>query len=293
MALMAVLCLSSLFFISQLFANGTWNKRETIEHNPISFDTKSGDTPYKIEVKDGIGETGVRRFRVLRDGTIAVFDTTGVTKFTVDGQGRVNKDQIVLIDDINDLHAWTGLASTTGTSYFVMEWGKHYIVDPWAISNSQSLPCDPAGTTAIPMGGNSWSEVTGILPWLSGESVYKTVTVELAQTGITGYNGLSSGTTSVSIWAASHPAVTSYGRGDMVALDSTALATGATYQVTVGTYIDLATLQTADASDPFITNISSGGSVYWNLNLPGEQITFKASPVLGSTVSAYPVRHDH
>ena len=118
MALMAVLCLSSLFFISQLFANGTWNKRETIEHNPISFDTKSGDTPYKVEVKDGIGEAGVRRLMIQHDGVISTHNTSGATVGGIGLNGKPIlswKDSYLVVDTEAEAEA----ASTAYNTYFV------------------------------------------------------------------------------------------------------------------------------------------------------------------------------
>lgn len=209
---------------------------------------------------------------------------------------NVNQERgdIVLIDNTNDLSAWSG--SVAGTSYFVMEWGKHYFVDPFAILNSGSA--STTGTTAIV----ACSEVTGILPWVSGTSVYKTVTVTMLQTGNTGYAGwYAGGITTCTLWAAMHPAVTSYGLSGISALGGTVLtATGATYQVAMSTWTGLnsASAGVAGASsyetDLNVSSIDSGGSVFWNLDRPGETVTFIAAPVLTSSVSAQPFpKHLH
>jgi len=187
MALMAVLCLSSLFFISQLFANGTWNNRETMERAPISIDRKSGDTDFAIEVRDGVGEKGTRRFRLDYNGNMSFYDTGGVTHYSI------LSDSIIIIDTLAELSTYNGAGA--GSSYFQMESGKTYLVDFEAIRTD-----DKTALTGVT--SSSWSAVSAMLPLADTSSHYNTVTVGIICSGGTGYAPAMAGVTTVQVWPA-------------------------------------------------------------------------------------------
>lgn len=119
----------------------------------------------------------------------------------------------VLIDSVKDLtFLKSGISavptsqysSDSGNSVFWLEWGNHYIVDPYQIAYSGGTKNPVQGTTYIPL-----TEVSGIFRSVLKDDDRKTITVEIAQTGVTGYAELT-GITPVSLWAPLNSGATSY-----------------------------------------------------------------------------------
>lgn len=109
----------------------------------------------------------------------------------------------VLINSVRDLTFLEG--DTTGASVFWMDWGNHYIVDFYAIGRS--------GGTDEPISGTTWvriSGVSGIFRSVLEKDDQKTVTVEIAQTGETGYVLLQSGNSIFQAWAPLNSGCTTY-----------------------------------------------------------------------------------
>jgi len=163
----------------------------------------------------------------LRDGTqpqlLIIEDGSGTTLFKISNQGQINNQNIVMIDNIDDLSAW---ADTTGASYFQMEWGKTYIVDPHAIATSNDG--SPAGATVF---ANEWaSSVSAILPLATATSHKESVTVTWATTG--DFAG-GSGVTAVGVWSAPYAGVTAYGHLSGQIQNMTGMATSGSSVITV------------------------------------------------------------
>jgi len=219
--------------------------------------------PGGIEVtapRSGVSEYLIQGFRDSADSSTTVF--------TVDIHGRINKGDVVLIDEVDDLSTFEDAAS--GQSYFTIEWGKTYLVDPYDIA--QCAACASTGTTGMV----AFSSVTGVLEWVDATNINMEATVIMAQTGTTGYGQWASGATTVTIWAPRNSGITAY------ALDPGLYAqgiSGASYQIvrggTIGTFHITATA------------LASGQSVYGALSRMGQSVTFRSTNDLNSSVSAY------
>jgi len=152
-----------------------------------------------------------------------------------------------------------------------MLWGKHYIVDPYAI-NASGSGLAPSGTTSI----IEFTGVTGILPYaISSNSSYQTSTVEMAVTGSTGY--AISGNTPITVWAPVNPGATEY------SVDGGAALSGASYQPVYVRIPFGGGIYGREETEPN-TSLTSGGSI-WGINKPGESITFKYIHGSGTSVS--------
>lgn len=228
----------------------------------------------------------------------------GETRLYNDGGGLVYQggtteaptiaEEIVLIDHFQDLTFFSG--DTSGNSVFLMEWGKRYIVDPHAIATS-GLTIPLSGTSAIYPAG-VFSEVTGILPWVGPGDHLKTVSVEMAQLGVTGWIGWGNGgVTPVTVWAPVNSAATTYEGNDSAATGfggsgaSPTFISGATHQTLLVTYTLNGLTSTYQVGDvPGVisgaTAIVSGASDY-ELDRLGEWKRWRAYH--GSGISIVPV----
>jgi len=193
MALMAVLCLCSLFFISQLFANGTWNKRENTEHAPISIDHKSGDTPFAIEIKDGIAEKGIVRAKIQHDGVISVHNTSGVTAGGIGLDGKP-----------------------------ILSWKSNYlVVDTEAEAEAQSSNYNTYFVDTVDYAGYTHTDIAGVSLYLPvGSAALDGFTVQII-------NISASGTTDICIVPADD-AIQASGVTDGIWTDQTVAAGGVT-----------------------------------------------------------------
>lgn len=120
-ALCSILCLCSLFLAGQILANGTYNKRQNTEHAPISFDTKTGDTPYVIEIKNGIGEAGARVLGIDSEGKpLKSWKANWLLVDTaVEAEARSIAYDTYLIDTVGFAGYTTHATELTGISFYL------------------------------------------------------------------------------------------------------------------------------------------------------------------------------
>lgn len=206
---------------------------------------------------------------------------SGTTVFSVDNQGRVNNDDVVILNNVNQFTTYAG-SSGSGASIYRTLWGKRYIVDPYAISISRGLGALGA-VTAI----QAFTGVSMILPYAtSSASMYQSTTVEMRLTGTTGYDFCKSGGTKIWVWAPVHPSATSYNTSsaNVSAFAQSVVNAGATYQT-----VHVALPNMSESTVTYfgatnkITSLTTGGSV-WGINKPGESYTFEYVNGSGTSV---------
>jgi len=106
---------------------------------------------------------------------LQVENPTGTTIFSIDNQGRINQDKIVLLNNANQFSTWAGnntSCAASGVSYYQMVAGRTYVVDVVAMLNSDLGKAGALGT----LGG-----VTLHLPLATADNDYQTVEVMYAQ----------------------------------------------------------------------------------------------------------------
>ncbi|KKL81443.1 hypothetical protein LCGC14_1994730, partial [marine sediment metagenome] len=175
----------------------------------------------------------------------------------------------VIIDSVKDLTTLGGETSASGNSIFFMDWGNHYIVDLWSIAFSGGTDSPVAGTTSFPESG-----ISGIFRSVLQKDDQKTITVEIAQTGNTGFVHLLAGATVFTVWAPLNSGATTY-NGDPGA--------GVT---NINNGDSGVTHQTMMISPNQITNVTDGG-VDLSVRFLGDKKTWKAQYLAG--VSVIPV----
>lgn len=180
--------------------------RESTKLPPQEVEIFYSSEDHAYQMKD---LSDVVRWKVLPDGSFANYDTSGQTRFFVDGSGNITaynssggvesyspSSRTVYIDSTDDLSTLSGQASTAGQSYFQTEPGKTYIVDPHAIATTG---CAPGGTSA--MGTGTFSAVSAFLPDASTyEGPAYDVRIVFATIGATGYAVALTGSTGVQVW---------------------------------------------------------------------------------------------
>lgn len=183
----------------------------------------------------------------------------------------------VVIDSVTDLTALTGETSASGNSIFWMDWGNHYIVDPYSIAFSGGTNNPIAGTTTISISG-----ISGIMRSVLEKDDQKTITLEIAQTGATGWAHLRSGTTPVTVWAPLNSGATTYNATDGGVTGINAGDSGVTHQsLNVTSNVNGSELVNT------ITNVADGGKDS-EVQRMGEWKTWKADYLAG--VSVIPVK---
>lgn len=177
---LSVLCL--VVFSFTLSYAGDYTRHSATEIKRTRGDDYEGRDSFRINDNTSSGNSC---FRVDRNGNVWILNTDGVTTW------QFVRDRYVYIDDVADLSTWSGAAA--GSSYFQMEAGKTYIVDPVAIVATGTAPTSGVSTEA-------WSGVTAHLPLATDGSNMQDVTVM--------YGRASSGTSAspisfeVEIWPA-------------------------------------------------------------------------------------------
>lgn len=203
-------------------------------------------------------------------------------------------EKTVLIDDIDDLQLLSGITTEptdSGASIFWLEWGNHYLVDPWAIAVS-GLTYPSTGTTQITI----FSAVSGYLRQVMEEDDEKTITIEYYESGDSGYwNSTLSETTPVYVFMPLNSACTRYSCYDVPVSGVTSTDSGTTWQSMLITWPKSTfpggntvfgvhpTLDTFAGSGYY----GFSGASYWQLDQVGERVTFKAN--YGAGISVYPV----
>ncbi|HEC61835.1 MAG TPA: hypothetical protein ENI27_06220 [bacterium] len=206
--------------------------------------------------------------------------------YTEDEDGNITalSKPIVYINSIDDLTFLTSgvsanpaagqvpYSSDSGASFFWADWGKHYIIDPYAIARSGGTEFPVAGTTVISISG-----ISAYFRSVLEEDDGKTITFEIADAGSpVGNTDNLSGDTPFSIWAPLNSGVSSYdGNG--------------------GNMISGITVEQGDSGvthQPFrigrvTTSTLSGGGDYNSVRILGDKATFKAQYNAG--VSVVPV----
>ena len=102
---------------------------------------------------------------------IQVENPAGTTVFSVDNAGRVNQENIVELSSITTFSTWSGAAS--GSSYWQMEAGKTYVVDPIGLANSNgSVAFTTVGgvTLHLPLADGDSHFTTSKVIWAQGDS---------------------------------------------------------------------------------------------------------------------------
>lgn len=137
---------------------------------------------------------------------------SATTYFNVDNNGFVNRDNVILINDIADLSESPNLS---GSSYFQMFPNKTYIVDFHAIATSGAG--NVSGTSAI----HTFSAITAYLPYSGATNSKTTSKVMLAWTNIaTGTSSVgtfASGASELQVWPAPFSSGVTYVTGQNAA----------------------------------------------------------------------------
>jgi len=169
--LIVALCLAVGWLVSDSFA-----RSRATRHNALEIERTVGDDQNVVDTLRAVSVAGNTNFRVLPNGGIVIYDGSGDTAYYVEHNGRVNYHNIIYIDGTDDLSTWIG--NESGESHFVMEAGKEYVVDLWAIATHG---CAPGGVTAMGTSGANvaFSGVTGVLEPVTIDNDGMTVTVRL------------------------------------------------------------------------------------------------------------------
>lgn len=195
--------------------------------------------------------------------------------YSRDGSGNMETylppDRVYVIDNQSELSTLSGAAA--GQSYYQLDPGKTYVIDPYAILESMNtaLGYDEGGTSA-------WPDFAGISVYLPDASTYSgpayDTQVIMAVTGNTGWPHLNSGGTVIQVWPFPGTAgISAYGIG------------AENYAVSYRSGCTPQTLQTEYTTNGTTsTTAMASGVSYWEINKPGENAVFALED---SSVSAY------
>lgn len=261
-----ILVIMTLLLFGTVFFAVAESGRESKQLPPQEVEIMYSSEDHAYQVKD---INDVVRWKVLPDGSMAGYNTSGTTVWHVTSSGGMitSKVDAVVLNDPDQFSTWSGQAATSGQSYYQLEAGKRYIVDVWGIATNGYAQ---AATTAYGTDA-AFSGVSLILPDASTYSE-STVIIELATTGATGWpawNGSAAGTTTVFVYP--------YSGG------STSYNANTTIAQTLANVVQLTSA--AGQSVWMIPRNMAAGASLWMLDKPGESVEYA---LYNSQVSAYP-----
>jgi hypothetical protein len=200
--------------------------------------------------------SSVVRWKVLSDGSMAFYNSSGVTTATV--RSNTGSDAPTIINSRSQLSTFSG-AGIAGQSYYQTQPGVRYWVDPISIG---------------------YSGVTMMLPNATEANSGGTVSIELVTTGATGYQawaGAEAGTTNVFVYPYSAGTTKYYYNASI----------GVTPQ-TMARSIDALQGVTMTQTSKTMGSGGGGTNIYYTLDYPHESAEFGLQNA--SQVSSYVIR---
>lgn len=211
------LCLV-LFLYGGIAIAGDYTRHNALEIRRTVGDNQEGRDSFRIN--DGTS-SGNSMFRIDENGNVFILSSEGNITWAL------YREPIVLIDSYTDLSTWDNAGS--GQSYFQMEAGKTYLVDPQAIYESGA---DPAGATGF--ASTVFSAVSAMLPLATATNNRLTTTVMWTTSGSLAGG---SGSTEVQVWEAPSSGSTVFRGQGSTSQNMTAMVTSGSSVVTVSSTV--------------------------------------------------------